>query len=528
MASEKYWNELLAEFKNMSDEDFLKAVQEAEKPLPAYVYGAMDILAQGGGTPYIVGGAVRDMVMGRTPKDYDIASDLLPDEVISILEKNEIPVVDKLGNNFGVVVGVFDGNPIEIATFRSDVYGNSDAHRPESVSFTKTIEEDLSRRDFTCNALAMGIDGTILDPYHGVRDIGQRVLCPVGEAKDRYKEDPLRMYRACRFVSQLGFTYTEDGVTPSDVFVKKDFWKDCGSKHLSCERVRQEVEKMLVGEYASHGLRLFMTSGLVSGMCEVRAEGRKEYIAPFQDLAHLYNLSQNPTFHRFDAWEHTICAVDNVLLKKDVEPENKLRMRYAALFHDAGKGLPGVRVMNDKGQPSDFMHGEKSVAIVEKSLSELGYGKSFIRKTKWVVANHMDFIPLLEADEKRIKRWVRRKSEGFRKKDELVAGLEDLRAMFLADLSASRDNAEDMQKIADNMEYAIHFANRQMCLHSSDLAISGEKVRNLVAGTNVSIKDGFRNLLHKVQEEKVENTEQALASSLSKFVLRRQEQSLAK
>ena len=140
----------------------------------------------------------------------------------------------------------------------------------------------------------------------------------------------------------------------------------------------------------------------------------------------------------------------------------------------------------------------------------------------------MDFIPLLEADEKRIKRWVRRKSEGFRKKDELVAGLEDLRAMFLADLSASRDNAEDMQKIADNMEYAIHFANRQMCLHSSDLAISGEKVRNLVAGTNVSIKDGFRNLLHKVQEEKVENTEQALASSLSKFVLRRQEQSLAK
>ena len=508
--------------------------------IPDYACDAMDILAKEGGTPYIVGGAVRDFIMGRNPKDYDIASNLLPDEVLSILEKNNIPTVDKLGNNFGVVVGIFDGNPVEIATFRADVYGNSDAHRPEKVLFTKTIEEDLSRRDFTCNAMALGLDGNIVDPFNGCWDIEAKRLRPVGNARDRYFEDALRMYRACRFVSQLGFMYVEKGICPSDVFVKKDFWVECNSKNLSSERVRNEMEKLLLGDYPAPGLRLFMTSGLISAMCEVRTDKKTEYLMPFNPLAHLYDLRQNPKFHRFNAWEHTVCAVENIpsyhipykisegQIGSVRDIQHELMMKYAALFHDAGKGLPGIRVMNAEGQPSDFMHAVESAKIVEKSLTlGLGYSKGFANKTKWIVANHMDFINLLDADEKAIKRWVRKKSKDFRKKADLVAGLKDLKTMFLADLSASRNNQEDMLKISDKMDFAMRFANENMCIHSSDLAIGGERVRKILFNSGIEVKDGFRNLLDKVQEGKVKNEESALAASLSKFVLRRREQKIA-
>lgn len=186
--------------------------------IPQSVKQAMQILEQAGCTPYIVGGAVRDLFMGKEPHDYDIASNLTPEQVLTALKRNAIPVVEQLGNNFGVVVGLFEKQPIEIATFRKDKYGTNDAHRPESVTFSKTIEEDLSRRDFTMNAIAIDLVGNMIDPFNGRKDIQEELLRTVGDPSLRYTEDPLRMYRACRFVSQLGFTYIENGA--SSVFVK--------------------------------------------------------------------------------------------------------------------------------------------------------------------------------------------------------------------------------------------------------------------------------------------------------------------
>ena len=227
--------------------------------LPKAVNLAMHVLKQAGGTPYIVGGAVRDLFMGKEPHDYDVASDLTPEVVLAALKKVNIPVVEKLGNNFGVVVGLFDGLPIEIATFRNEVYGPKDAHRPESVTFSKTIEEDLSRRDFTMNAMAMDSEGNIIDPYDGRKDIQAKVLRTVGDPSLRFTEDPLRMYRACRFVSQLGFTYTEsETAAVSPVFVRKDFWQKCNAKNLSMERVRQEMERLLTGQLSERKANWFM------------------------------------------------------------------------------------------------------------------------------------------------------------------------------------------------------------------------------------------------------------------------------
>ena len=213
--------------------------------VPPYVQKAMSILANAEGTPYLVGGAVRDIFLQKTPHDYDLATSLTPTETIVVLSEHNIPVVEKLGNNFGVVTGIFDGEPIEIATFRKERYGADDPHRPEEVIFSQSIEEDLSRRDFTINAMAIDNKGNLIDPYHGAEDIKKKILRTVGNPSDRYHEDPLRMYRACRFISQLGFTYCEKDI-PSNVFIQKDFWKECKAQHLSMERVRQEIEKLLV------------------------------------------------------------------------------------------------------------------------------------------------------------------------------------------------------------------------------------------------------------------------------------------
>lgn len=481
--------------------------------IPDYACDAMDMLAKEGGTPYLVGGAARDIYMGRDPKDYDIASSFMPDDVIGILKKNNIPVVDRLGNNFGVVVGVFDGNPVEIATFRSDTYG-SDAHRPESVAFCKDIKDDLARRDFTCNAMAYGMDGSLVDLFHGRNDIERGFLCPVGNAEERYKEDPLRMYRACRLVSQLRFAYSEDRIRPSDVFVKKDFWEDCKAKDLSVERVRQEIEKTLVSVFPENGLRLLMTSGLINAPCAWKDKrGITGYIEPFAPLAHLYGLEQNPAYHSFDAWEHTVHAVGNI--------PAELSLRYAALFHDAGKGLGGVRFLNKDGQPSDVYHAEKSAEIAEKSLYGLGYAKEFVKKTSWLVANHMDFISLLDANDSQVRRWVRRRAKSFRRKDDLVKGLSSLREMFVADLEASRKNREEVGAVMQKTGYAARFADRQMCLHSSELEISGETVKEIIKGSNVTIKDAYRSLLGKVQEGVLKNEKKALEASLTKYVDRR-------
>lgn len=491
--------------------------------LPDYVCDAMEVLAEAGGKPYVVGGAVRDIKMGRVPHDYDIASDLLPDDVIGILQENKhnrVSVVDNLGNNFGVVVGVFDGNPVEIATFRSDAYGLTDAHRPESVSFGVTLEEDLSRRDFTCNAMALGMDGNFVDPFHGANDIERGYLCPVAreghyleDAEKRYREDPLRLYRACRFVSQLGFTYSENRITPASVFCSvKGFWRECKAQDLSMERVRKEMEKLLLGKYPKEGLMLLMESGLVDAPCLSRRDGTKTYVSPLQSLAHLYGLPQNPKHHRFDAWGHTVEAVTNI--------GRTLPLRYAALFHDVGKGLEGVRGEKN-GQPTDHGHEKMSASIVFGSLCDgFGYNKRFARDVQWIVRNHMDFMNLIDADSKQVKRWVRNKAKGFRKQKDLVEGIACLREMFRADMSASRNDTEQIGKMLLNLDVAHSFAERSMPLHSSDLRIDGRKVKEAADANGLDIAAVYGVLLKQVQDEVVPNDEKSIAVSLRRYVSR--------
>ena len=452
--------------------------------------------------------------MGKEPHDFDIASDLTPDKVLRALRKENIHVVENLGNNYGVVVGVFDGLPIEIATFRKDKYGPKDPHRPAMVTYSKTIAEDLSRRDFTMNAMAMDAEGNITDPYHGREDIQEKRLRAVGDPAERYAEDPLRMYRACRFVSQLGFTYTEtEDVEESPVFVKKDFWKECNARNISMERVRQEMEKLLLGENPDKGLRLLMTSGLIRSPFVVKKGKMVSYAAPMDRLSHLENLEQNPTYHMHDAWEHTLQAVRLV-------PQD-LKLRWATLFHDAGKGLEGIRRTNPKtGMPTDYGHEVESALIVAEALTVFAYNDSFVKEVTWLVKNHMAMPILLVANKRQMKHWVRSKVADFRTQKEMAVAFKELEKIFAADLGASRHSEEELETLHEKMAFVHQLIETQMPIHSSDLAIKGTAVLSLIQGTELDIRDVYAGLLKKVQDGVIANEVAALTNAVRNAVLR--------
>mgnify|MGYP000789366860 CR=1 FL=1 len=221
--------------------------------LPPIINRILTLLTEQGFAAYVVGGAVRDLLLGKIPGDFDVATSARPESVISILEPAGFTVVGELGQNFGVVVVHRDAQTVEIATFRGEAYGG-DAHKPEQVWYCDDLEADLSRRDFTVNAMALDQSGNVYDYHGGRQDLQQKILRTVGDAPARYQEDALRMYRACRFVGQLGFDYVQRhgagpafGQPQTPYYLPQSYsFPVSRSAGLSLERVRTELDKLLV------------------------------------------------------------------------------------------------------------------------------------------------------------------------------------------------------------------------------------------------------------------------------------------
>lgn len=338
--------------------------------LPPIINRILTLLTEQGFAAYVVGGAVRDLLLGKTPGDFDVATSARPESVISILEPAGFTVIGELGQNFGVVVVYQDGHTVEIATFRGETYG-VDAHKPEQVWYCDDLESDLSRRDFTINAMALDRFGKVYDYHGGRQDLQQKILRTVGDAPARYREDALRMYRACRFVGQLGFDYVQmQGAGPAfgQPYTPYYLPQSCSfpvsrSAGLSLERVRTELDKLLLGKWAGKGLMLLLATGLAAGRCRVREQGAYREIDVLPELEHLAGLPQNQRFHCYDVWEHTLAAVDN--------SPRQLAIRWALLLHDVAKGLPGIRKLNKEGQPSDHGHEAESAVMAEAILSRI-------------------------------------------------------------------------------------------------------------------------------------------------------------
>lgn len=375
---------------------------------PSYTKKILSALNAAGYEAYLVGGAVRDLLLCKSPDDYDITTNALPEQVLAVCKQHDWKTVDQLGHNFGCVVIVINGVATEVTTFRGERYNDDDMHRPAATWFCSSLREDLCRRDFTVNAIALSLDGTLYDYFGGQQDLQQKILRTVGDANTRFREDALRMLRACRFVAQLGFTYEQAGceALPACGAPNTPYFLPHGYSFpvercagLSLERVRKELEKLITSEYAGKGLMLMMATGLLGASCHARENGSDTVIPILPEALHLLGLHQNPRFHLYDTWEHTLLAIDN-------SPRD-LAIRWALVLHDLGKGLPNVRKLNKEGQPSDPGHEAESAKMSKAILTRLGYNKSFVHLVTWLVAQHMRFAPMLLTGERTLLRWVR-------------------------------------------------------------------------------------------------------------------------
>lgn len=316
------------------------------------------LFAQDGYRLYLVGGSVRDAMLDRPSPDLDFTTAARPDEVKRIVG----PWADDLylvGETFGTIGAVRDGEVYEITTFRSDTY--RDESRKPHVSFSDTIEEDLARRDFAVNAMALALptdddEPHIVDPYGGLLDLVSRTLRTPGSPEVSFGDDPLRMLRLFRFMATIGFSPDPDALASVTRMADR-------LSIVSTERIRDEFDKLLVGEDVATALEMLVESGLAD-----------VFIPELPALA----LEQDPVHRHKDVLAHTIAVVDKT------SPD--LVLRLAALFHDVGK--PRTRSFADHGV--SFHHHEVVGArMTRHRMNELKYPKRVIRDVSQLVFLHM-------------------------------------------------------------------------------------------------------------------------------------------
>ncbi|HEX2030444.1 MAG TPA: CCA tRNA nucleotidyltransferase [Actinomycetota bacterium] len=305
---------------------------------------------------YLVGGAVRDAVLGRAGREMDFATDARPEETIRIL-RGWARALYVVGVRFGTVGARKDDAEVEITTFREEMYVDESRH--PHVTFAKDIDTDLSRRDFTFNAMAVRLpDGRFVDPYRGLYDLAHRRLRTPLEPEVSFDDDPLRMLRAARFVSTLGMRPVPEIVAAIERMRGR-------LRIVSAERIRDELSKLLVGEHADQGLDLVVQAGLA------------DIFLP--ELPAL-QLEQDPVHRHKDVFRHTLAVVARC--------EPKLRLRLAALLHDIGK--PATRQITPEGV--QFHHHEVAGArLAEARLRTLRYPNDMVQDVTKLVHMHLRF-----------------------------------------------------------------------------------------------------------------------------------------
>mgnify|MGYP001435452229 CR=1 FL=1 len=303
---------------------------------------------------YMVGGCLRDKLLGLNPKDFDFATPLLPDEIEEKVKLSGRKAYC-VGKRFGTVGVKIDGQMVEITTFRNEKY--EPGNRKPSVEFVMDITADLSRRDFTINAMAMRED-KIIDPFGGRLDLlSKRIKC-VGEPKHRFKEDPLRMLRAARFSSQLSFDI--------DPFLEANVGNlSYKILEISKERWMSELDKILMTDKPSSGLDFIMRTRLMNFM--------------IPEMSLQFNYEQDSPHHYFNLWEHTKKVVDL--------SDKEINLRWAALLHDVAK--PFLRTKNKKGYSNYILHDYLGSEIVKKTAGYLKWSNDRTEKVSKLVFGHL-------------------------------------------------------------------------------------------------------------------------------------------
>ena len=456
----------------------------------------MEQLERAGYKTYVVGGAVRNRLLGIPQRDIDLVTLGSPEDVCSVAGKNKWKV-HKVGAEFGIVVVVIEGRAFEVASARRDCYGK-DSHRPEKVSFVQDIREDLARRDFTINAMALDRSGRIIDPFGGQADLRAKTIRAVGDPLLRFAEDGLRSFRGVRLAAELGFE-----IEPSTLkAISQSLYR---VKGLSVERVYAEIEKILLAPYAGYGLELLAEIGLAGCICTSNIGGRLKETSILGEILSLRGRQQNTRNNSLDAWNHTLKVVDGV------PPQRELR--WGALFHHVEKGTEGVRGYSKKRETADLCYGQASAEIALKVLSRLRAPSRMADRVSWLVLNHMC---LPDADYKSVVKWVGKRAEDFRGRQDLEEAVVQLLILCRAHMKAEKVDPDF--SMLDKLEKIFSEVMKKVPFYYGDLAIGGREVADRL-GAGPQVQDFLDILLRKVQKGEMDNELSELRKALDKRFL---------
>ncbi|MBR3807833.1 MAG: CCA tRNA nucleotidyltransferase [Lachnospiraceae bacterium] len=434
--------------------------------LPEKVNMIIHTIQAAGFEAYAVGGCVRDSILGRVPDDWDITTSAKPEDIKKLFKRT----IDT-GIEHGTVTVMLEAKGFEVTTYRID--GEyEDSRHPKEVTFTSNLREDLRRRDFTINAMAYNDEVGLVDIFEGISDIEKKIIRCVGDAKERFTEDALRMMRAVRFSAQLGYSIDEG---------TKEAIKELAPtlQKISAERVQVELVKLVTSNNPDY-LKIAFETGITA------------IVLPEFDLC-METEQKNP-HHMYSVGEHTLWSM------KYVERDKVLRL--AMLFHDMGK--PKAITTDDKGIHHFHGHNELSSQITREVLRRLRFDNDTIHKVERLVYFH-DYRPALT--DKSVRRFVAKIGK-------------DLFPLYIlvqtADVKAQSDykKEEKLHNIETVNNIFLGILEREECLCLKDLAVTGKDLIDLGIKPGKEIGEILNHLLEMVLENPGLNEKEILLNNL--------------
>jgi poly(A) polymerase/tRNA nucleotidyltransferase (CCA-adding enzyme) len=458
--------------------------------IPEYVQKVARMLKKEGFECYLVGGAVRDVAMGKEPRDYDLATDAFPDEMLNIFPKSI-----SVGAKFGTVMALIQDNmgethEVEVTTFRSES-DYIDGRWPSSVKFVDEIDKDLGRRDFTINAMVIDLgnielDGSentkeveIYDPFNGLKDIELKKIRAVGTPIERFSEDGLRAFKACRLASQLSFDIDEDTFDAISKSVPV-------AAQVSMERIRDEFMKMLLkSPKPSVGIDLMKRTGLLKLFMPELLEG----IGVEQKL-----------FHHDDVYWHSLRTCDAA----------HDSVKLAALLHDIAKPR------TDMGNGHFYGHDNMGANMAEEIMKRMKFPQAEVKRVKLLIKNHMFYYPHIEenmSEEEKNKIELHQWTDAAVRRFLQRVGQENIDDLFklrLADAQSNPMTAFKPEEITLLQQRISKVLQQDMALKITDLKINGDDLVELGIPKGPKVGEVLKELLELVLDDPMMNTKEKL------------------
>jgi len=437
--------------------------EDLAKKIPSPVFEIFENFTRAGYEIYLVGGGVRDLLSERTIHDCDFTTNATPEKIQEILPDSFYD------NIFGTVGLVVESEKYEITTYRTE-QGYTDRRHPDKVSWGKSLEEDLKRRELTISAMAVGPNLELIDLFEGQKDLENKLIRAVGNPDERFGEDALRMMRAVRFSSQLGFT-----IEPKTFEAIKN-----NSQLLECiskERIKDELFKILASDFPSEGITLLYTSGLL------------QYIIP--ELIKGYGLSQ-AKHHIYDVWTHCLMSLKHC-------PSEDSLVRLATLIHDIGKPI----VVKGEGENQTFYNHEVvSTSIARKIAKRLKFSKKEEEKLVTLVRWHMFTVDDRQTDSA-IRRFIKNVGK---------ENLADMLALRTGDRlgGGAKETSWRLEKFKKRLEEV-----QIQPFSVTDLKINGRDVMEILKiKPGPKVGEVLNKIFEEVVEKKIENERKELLEKI--------------